>query len=88
MIKISYLFWTLLASLFTTLLSYFYIADASLHGYPFAYYHLVEKSDTISNMLIGQYKGNVNYIILGVDILFWWLIFSTLLVIVKNYIFD
>lgn len=88
MIKISYLFWTLLLSILTSLLSYFYVREANLHGYPFAYFKLKEAAGTAGNQLIGQFAQDFNYLVFGLDLFFWWLIFSTLLVIVKNYVLD
>lgn len=88
MIKVNYLFWTFLIGLLASLLSYFYPQGSGLHGYPLTYYRLVESQSTISNQLVGKWEGNFNTLIFALDLLFWWLIFSTLLVIVKNYVLD
>ena len=88
MIRISDLFWTLLTSLTTTLLSYFYVNKTHSSGYPLTYFKLEEAPAALSNQLIGQWVGKINYFSFVLDLLFWWLIFSTLLVLVKNYLFD
>ena len=88
MIKVVYLFWSLLIGLFTTLLSYFYVRDESLYGYPLVYFRIIESAETTSNQLIGQSLGKFSYLVFLLDLIFWWLILSAVLVIVKNYILD
>ena len=80
MIRIYSLFWTLLVAVFITGLSFFYIRG-DLRGFPF----------TFSKQVIYQVDGNrfeFNVWSAALDVIFWWLIFSILWIILKNYIFE
>ena len=83
MIRIFYLIWTLISSLLTTGLSFFYIRNEVSRGFPFSF----------AKEVLGQGGGQgisfeFKTFVVAFDIIFWWLIFSVLLVIIKNYIFE
>jgi hypothetical protein len=89
MIRISTLLWTLLLSLLTSGLSYFYINSSGSHGFPFRFAQEATQS-AAADLKSGQAfeKVDFNYWVFALDIFFWWLLFSILLVIIKNYLFD
>jgi len=82
MIRIASLIWTLLISLLITSLSFFYIRG-ELRGFPFSFAKQV--LDNGSGALLGY---DFNIWLLAFDIVFWWLLFSILVIILKNYVFD
>jgi hypothetical protein len=90
MIKVSLLLWTLLTGLITSGVSYFYVSDSLGHGFPFHFAQEATRSAsaaiTISEKALP--KVDFNFLIFSLDLLFWWLLFSILLVIIKNYVFD
>lgn len=83
MLRVFYLFWTLIASLLVTGFSFFYISGEVKHGFPFSF------ASNLDNGVVGGeiiLKFNVWSLVL--DIVFWWFLFSILLIIVKNYVFE
>ena len=75
MIKVFYLFWTLLVAIAVTLVSFFYMQKGFLRGFPLGFYNTERQNSFI-------------VLSFAVDLIFWWILFSILLVIIKNYIFD
>lgn len=93
MIKVFYLLWTFLAAVLVTSLSYFYIKGNLTHGFPFAF-----AKDTLVNKNFNDLvmttpdttiiKGVINGWVFALDVFFWWILFSILLVMVKNYVLE
>ena len=83
MLRVLYLFWTLIAALLVTGLSFFYISGEAKHGFPFTF--ATEVKDGVSG---GEILLKFNSWSLVLDIMFWWILFSILLIIVKNYVFE
>lgn len=83
MLRVFYLFWTLIVSLLVTSFSFFYVSEEIKHGFPFTFAKGVENGVNGGEILL---KFNVWTLLF--DILFWWLLFSILLIIVKNYVFE
>ena len=83
MLRVFYLFWTLITALIVTGLGYFYIRDEGRHGFPFAF--ATEVQDGVAS---GDLVLSFNALSLGANILFWWFLFSILLIAVKNYVFE
>jgi uncharacterized BrkB/YihY/UPF0761 family membrane protein len=79
MIRVLLLLWTLALSLVVTGISFFYIRGEA-RGFPFAF------SREIADQGSGSLRFNSLSLIL--DIVFWWLLFSILWIILKNYIFE
>lgn len=90
MIKISSLLYSLLAGLSVSGLSYFYINSTGSHGFPlrFAQEATQSASASLETSGGGVEKIDFSWLLFGLDLLFWWLLFSILLVVVKNYVFD
>jgi ribose/xylose/arabinose/galactoside ABC-type transport system permease subunit len=79
MLRVFSLIWTLIVSLAVVGLSFFYIRGDS-RGFPFSF------AKEITNG--GNASFHVNGYLLTFDIIFWWLIFSILWVVLKNYVFE
>ncbi len=82
MLRVFYLFWTLIAALLVTAISFFYISGDK-HGFPFSF--ATEVKDSVGG---GEILLKFNTWTLIFDILFWWFLFSILLIIVRNYVFE
>ena len=78
MIRVLSLIWTLFLALIVTGISFFYIRG-NARGFPFTF------SKEISDQ-VGKFDFNVWSIAL--DVVFWWLLFSILWIVLKNYIFE
>lgn len=83
MLRVFYLFWTLIAALLVTGLGYFYLREDGRHGFPFAF--ATEVENTLGG---GSLVLSFNGVALVINILFWWVLFSILLIAVKNYVFE
>ena len=83
MLRVFYLFWTLIAALLVTGIGYFYLREVGRHGFPFAFATEVDNSLGSGNLTL-----SFNGIALALDIIFWWVLFSILLIAVKNYVFE
>ena len=83
MLRVLYLFWTLIAALLVTGLSFFYISGEAKHGLPLTF--AAEVKDGVSG---GEILLKLNSWSLVLDVIFWWILFSILLIIVKNYVFE
>ena len=83
MLRVFYLFWTLIAALLVTGLGYFYLREVGRHGFPFAFATEIENSLEGGNLAL-----SLNGCALVLDIMFWWLLFSILLIVFKNYVFE
>lgn len=90
MIKISLLLWTFLSALIISGISYFYVSISLGHGFPFHFAQEATQSAsaTLSTIEKALPKVAFNIWVFSLDLLFWWLLFSILLVIIKNYVFD
>ena len=80
MVRIFSLVWTLMIALFTTGLSFFYIRGVT-RGFPFSFAKEVTDSYGAGHLEINQFS-------IALDLLFWWLIFSVLWIVIKNYIIE
>ncbi len=83
MLRVFYLFWTLIVALLVTGLGYFYIKDEVRHGFPFSF-----ATEVQNEFMSGDLVLSFNALALGINILFWWFLFSILLIAVKNYVFE
>ncbi len=81
MVRVISLVWALALSVAITSVSFFYIRDDFKHGFPFSF-----ARDQISSY--GTTTYSINYWSVAFDILIWWLLFSLLWIIVKNYILE
>lgn len=81
MVRVLSLIWTLALSVAVSGLSFFYIHDEVKHGFP-----LYFVKDQLG--VDGVTSYNFNYWLLGIDILIWWLLFSLLWIIIKNYVLE
>ncbi len=90
MIKISSLLWSLLAGLIVSSVSYFYITREGSHGFPFRFVQEATQSAsaTLDIGAKGYEKINFSFLVFALDLLFWWLLFSIVLVVIKNYVFN
>lgn len=73
--------WTLLAAVITTGISFFYVRDEVRHGFPFSF-------ATDSYGADGTLGYDINYFSVVFDVLVWWVLFSLVWVIVKNYVLE
>ena len=83
MLRVSYLFWTLIVALLVTGVGYFYITGLGKHGFPIAFATEIENSSGSGDLAL-----SFNGLALAIDLLFWWVLFSILLIAVKNYVFE
>ncbi len=81
MLRILSLLWTLMIALIVTGISFFYVRGES-RGFPFTFSH--ENIEQVN----GTSSLNINYWSVVLDIVFWWLMFSVVWIILKNYIFE
>ena len=90
MIKVSSLLWSFLASLISSGLSYFYINALGSHGFPFKFAQEATQSASASleTGVKAVEKVKFSFWIFALDLLFWWLLFSILLVVIRNYVFE
>jgi len=73
--------WTLIIAVTVTGISFFYPRE-DLRGFPFSFAQLIIDQTT------GRGRYEFNFLLLGVDLIFWWVVFSVFLLILKNYVFD
>lgn len=81
MVRVLSLVWTLLLSLSITLVSFFYVRDEIKHGFPFSF-----AKDNLNGD--GTSSFSINYWSIAFDVFVWWLLFSLLWIIVKNYVLE
>lgn len=81
MIRALSLLWTLLLSIVITCISFFYVRDEVKHGFPFSF----AKDSFSSDGTVGY---DINYFSVVLNILIWWVLFSLVWVIVKNYVLE
>jgi hypothetical protein len=81
MIRALSLLWTLMLAAVITAISFFYVRDEVKHGFPFTFARDSFNSD-------GTVGYNVNYFSVALDMLVWWVLFSLVWVIVKNYVLE
>lgn len=81
MVRVLSLVWTLTLAVAITSVSFFYIRDDIKHGFPFSFAKDILNGDGTSGF-------NINYWSIAFDILVWWLLFSLLWIIVKNYVLE
>ena len=84
MVRVLSLLWTFVLAALVTAVSFFYIRGGVDRGFPFSF-----AKDTL-----GTTDGNTiytfsyNYWLLAFDLIIWWLLFSVLWIIIKNYILE
>lgn len=81
MVRVLSLVWTLGLSIAVTSISFFYVRDEVKHGFPFSFAKDSLNSD-------GSVGYSFNYWSVFFDVLIWWLLFSLLWIIVKNYVLE
>lgn len=81
MVRVLSLLWTFVLSWLVTGVSFFYIRDEVKHGFPFSF-----ASDDINIAGNIYYKVNIWSVLL--DVIVWWLLFSVLWIIIKNYVLE
>jgi len=82
MVRVLSLLWTFVLALLITAVSFFYIKNGSERGFPFTF---ITEVGTKAN---GEIVFNINYWLLAFDIIIWWLLFSVIWIIIKNYILE
>lgn len=80
MIRVLSLLWTLLIAIIVTGVSFFYLRGEA-RGFPFSF------SDGTAEQISAN-GVDINIWSVALDVVFWWLIFSILWIILKNYIFE
>lgn len=81
MVRILSLLWTMVAAFVASSLSFFYIsAGGTRHGFPFSFAKEVVRD--------GSVELSYNVISYMFDVIFWWFLFSILLIVIKNYVFE
>lgn len=81
MIRALSLIWTLTLSIAVTAVSFFYVREDTKHGFPFSFARNEIAPD-------GSIEYMFNYWSVFFDILIWWLLFSLVWIIVKNYVLE
>lgn len=81
MVRVLSLLWTLFLAFITTAVSFFYIREETRHGFPFTFAKDVFEAD-------GQVGYNINFFSVFLNVLVWWVLFSLVWLIVKNYILE
>lgn len=81
MIRVYSLLWTLIAAVLVSALSFFYIRGDG-RGFPFSF------SEAATSPVGAVVDFQINFLLAAADVLFWWLVFSMLWIILKNYVFD
>jgi len=81
MVRILSLLWTFVASFVASSVSFFYIrADGTKHGFPFSFAKEVATDGSI------QIQYSLwSYVF---DVVFWWFLFSILMIVIKNYVLE
>ena len=80
MIRVLSLLWTLVLGIIVTGVSFFYIRGEA-RGFPFTF-----SRESGEQLDIAKFDFNVWSVALNV--IFWWLLFSILWIVLKNYIFE
>jgi hypothetical protein len=81
MVRILSLIWTMVAAFVASSLSFFYLSqDGTRHGFPFSF-----AKEVVSNGSVTLSYNVISYIL---DVIFWWFLFSILLIVIKNYVFE
>ena len=81
MIRALSLLWTLLLSTVITGISFFYVREETRHGFPLTFAKDSFGSD-------GSLGYDFNYFSVVFNLLIWWVLFSLVWVIVKNYVLE
>lgn len=81
MIRALSLLWTLLLAVVITAVSFFYIRSGVKHGFPFTF---ARESYGVDGIL----GYDLNYFSVAFNVLVWWVLFSLVWVIVKNYVLE
>jgi hypothetical protein len=80
-VRILSLLWTFVASFVASTVSFFYLRDnGEKHGFPF----------TFAKEVVVDGTAQLQYSIWSYlfDVIFWWFLFSILLIIIKNYVLE
>ncbi len=80
MIRILSLLWTLLIAFIVTGVSFFYLRGEA-RGFPFSFSRGNAEEISVNGV-------DINIWSVALDVIFWWLIFSILWIVLKNYIFE
>ena len=80
MIRALSLLWTLLLAVIVTAISFFYIRGGD-RGFPFSF-----SAGTVEQIQANGFQ--LNGWSVALDVIFWWLLFSMVWIILKNYIFE
>lgn len=81
MVRVLSLLWTLILSLLTTAVSFFYIREETRHGFPFTF----AKDNFSADGSVGY---DFNFFSVAFNLLVWWILFSLVWLIVKNYVLE
>jgi hypothetical protein len=81
MVRVLSLLWTLVLAILTTGVSFFYSQNDFKHGFPFSF-----ARETVGDQ--GTLTYTFNYWSVVLDIFIWWMLFSMIWIIVKNYILE
>lgn len=84
MVRVLSLLWTLLSSVGVTALSFYYVSETAAevrHGFPFSY-----ARETVNSF--GEEVVRFNYVSIIIDVVIWWVLFSLIWLIIKNYVLE
>lgn len=84
MVRVLSLLWTFLLAMLVTGVSFFYIRSGVDRGFPFSF----AKDTPITIDGNATFSINYNYWLLAFDVIIWWLLFSVLWIIIKNYVLE
>ncbi len=81
MVRVLSLLWTFGLAILTTCLSFFYVQSEFRHGFPLTFSSEVVASD-------GTLAYKTSFWLIAIDVIIWWLLFSMLWIMVRNYILE
>jgi uncharacterized BrkB/YihY/UPF0761 family membrane protein len=81
MVRVLSLLWSLALAFLVTSISFFYVQSDFRHGFPFSYAKEIVSDE-------GALTYDINYWSLALDVFIWWILFSMIWIIVKNYVLE
>ncbi len=81
MVRVLSLLWTFVLAVLITAVSFFYTRGDLVRGFPFSFV-----SETVTAN--AEISYSFNYWLLFFDLFIWWVLFSILWIIIKNYVLE